>query len=94
MVFWVSRRKRIWGFDDQERCLLLEATAGIPELQAVLLRAEPRADLGMWLLRASASELDDLYSLVEELMDITRSRKRLDLLEGLLATLCTSIDGF
>lgn len=90
----MSRRKRLWGFDDEERGVLVEATAGIPELQAVLLRAEPRADLGMWLLRASASELDDLYSLVEELMDITRSRKRLDLLEGLLATLCTSIDGF
>lgn len=90
----MSRRKRLWGFDDEERCRLLDATTGIPELQAVLLRAEPRADLGMWLLRASASELDDLYSLVEELMDITRSRKRLDLLEGLLATLCTSIDGF
>jgi hypothetical protein len=90
----MSRRKRLWGFDDEERGLLLEAAAGIPELQAVLLRAEPRTDLGMWLLRASVSELDDLYSLVEELMDSTRSRKRLDLLEGLLATLCTSIDGF
>jgi hypothetical protein len=94
LVCGVSRRKRFSGFDDEERSLLLEAAAGIPELQAVLLRAEPRADLGMWLLRASASELDDLYSLEEEFMDTTRSRKRLDLLEGLLATLCTPIDGF
>jgi hypothetical protein len=90
----VSRRKRLWGFDDEERGLLLEATVGIPELQAVLLRAEPRVDLGMWLLRASVSELDDLYSLVEALMDHTRGRKRLEQLEGLLATLCTSMDGF
>jgi hypothetical protein len=90
----VARRKRLWGFDDEERRVLLEATAGIPELQAVLLRAQPRADLGMWLLTASVAELDEMYSLVEELMDATRSRKRLDLLDGLLATLCTSIDGF
>ena len=94
MACGVSRKKRLWGFDDEEWRVLLEATAGIPELQAVLLRAQPRADLGMWLLTASVAELDEMYSLVEELMDATRSRKRLDLLDGLLATLCTSIDGF
>lgn len=35
-----------------------------------------------------------MYSLVEALMGATRSRTRLDLLEGMLAGLCTSIDGF
>jgi hypothetical protein len=35
-----------------------------------------------------------MYSLVEALMDATRSRRKLDQLEGLLATLCTSMDGF
>jgi hypothetical protein len=46
----VSRRKRLWGFDDEERRVLLEVTAGLPELQAVLARAERRADLGVWVL--------------------------------------------
>jgi hypothetical protein len=90
----MGRRKRLWSFDDEERRVLLEATAGIPELQAILLRAARRPDLGVWLVEASVSELDQLYSFVEALMDATRSRKRLDLLDGLLATLCTAIDGF
>ena len=94
MACGVSRKKRLWGFDDEERRVLLEATAGLPELQAVLGRAAWRGDLGMWLVQASVSELDEMYSLVEALMDAARSRKRLDLLDGLLATLCTSIDGF
>ena len=94
MACGVSRRKRLWGFDDEERRVLLEGAAGLPELEAVVLRAKWRADFGMWLLTASGSELDEMYSLVEELMDTTRSRKRLDLLDGLLTTLCTAIDGF
>jgi hypothetical protein len=64
-------------------------------LHAVVARAEQRPDLpGLWIVRASLRELDDMYSLVEALMDGTRSRRRLDQLDGLLATLCTSIDGF
>ncbi len=75
--------------------MLFEAAVGIPALQAVLARAERRVELGgVWLVQASVAELDEMYSLVEALMDATRSRKRLDLLEGLLATLCTSMDGF
>ena len=35
-----------------------------------------------------------MYSLVEALMDGARGRRRLELLETLLASLCTSIDGF
>jgi hypothetical protein len=94
LVRGMARRKRLWGIDDEERRVLLEATAGIPELQAVLVCAKQRPDLGVWLVEASVSELDELYSFVGALMDATRSRKRLDLLDGLLATLCTSIDGF
>ena len=43
---------------------------------------------------ASVDELDEMYSLVEALMDGTRSRRRFDQLTGMRATLCTSIDGF
>lgn len=88
-------KKRVWGFDDAERELLLDATAEIPELRAVVVRAEQRADLdGLWLVKSNADELDDMYSLVSALMDSTRSRKKLDLLDGMLASLCTAIDGF
>ena len=91
----MGRRKRRWGFDDAERAVLLEAAAGMPDLHALVTRAEQRAEFGgIWLLEASVAELDEVYSLVEALMDATRSRKRIDLLEGLLATLCTSMDGY
>jgi hypothetical protein len=91
----MARGKRVWGFDDSERAVLVDATAHLPELGAVVARAQPRAELGgLWLVQATMRELDDMYSLVEALMDGTRSRKRLDLLEGMLASLCTSIDGF
>ena len=46
------------------------------------------------MVEASVDELDEMYSLVEALMDGTRSRRRLDQLAGMRATLCTSIDGF
>lgn len=85
----------MWGFDDADRELLVLATMEIPSLRAVLARAERRADLqGLWVVRASVTELDEIYSLVEALMDATRSRRRLEQLEGMLATLCTSMDGF
>lgn len=86
----------MWGFTPQERRVLAKATAGIPTLQAVIDRAVPRPDLApdLLLVRATAAELDEMYSLVEALMDGTRSARRLELLDGLLASLCTSIDGF
>lgn len=88
-------KPRLWGFDDAERELLIGATAQIPDLRAVVERAEQRADLdGLWLVKSNADELDDMYSLVSALMDSTRSRKKLDLLDGMLASLCTAIDGF
>ena len=88
-------KQRLWAFDDGEREVLVAATAGIPALRGVVERAGRRAELrGQWVVEASVDELDEMYSLVEALMDGTRSRRRLDQLWGLRATLCTSMDGF
>jgi hypothetical protein len=87
--------KRVWGFDDGEREVLLAATTEIPELRAVVARANQRTELGnLWVVEATVDELDEMYSLVEALIDGTRSRRRRDQLDGMRATLCTSIDGF
>jgi hypothetical protein len=87
--------RRMWGFDDAERKVLLDATTGLTELAEVVARAKRHEQIeGLWVVSATGHELDDLYSLVQALMDATRSRKRLELLEGMLATLCQSIDGF
>jgi len=95
LVPGMARRKRLWAFDDEERGVLVEGAAGIPALQSVLARAERRAELdGAWVVQATVEELDEMYDLVGALMDATRSRRRLDLLDGLLASLSTSIDGF
>jgi len=90
----MARGKRLWGFDDEARAFLIEATAGIPSLLAVVTRAERRANVGMWIVQVSMEELDEMYSFGEALMDATRSRRRLELLEGMLASLGTSMDGF
>lgn len=73
---------------------MIGATTEIPTLRAVIERAERRPDVGLWLVKSNVDELDEMYSLVQALMDGTRSRKKLDLLDGMLATLCTSNDGF
>jgi hypothetical protein len=88
-------KKRLWGFDDGEREILVAATAQIPGLRAVVARAAQRAELGnLWVVEASVAELDEIYSLVEALSDGTRSRRRREQLDGMRATLCTSMDGF
>ena len=88
-------KKRLWGFDDGEREILVAATTAIPVLRDVVERAGRRAELrGLWVVEASVDELDEMYSLVEALMDGTRSRRRREQLEGMRATLCTSMDGF
>jgi hypothetical protein len=88
-------KKRLWGFDDGEREILVAATARLPELRAVVARAAPRAELGnLWVVEASVAELDEIYSLVEALIDATRSRRRREQLDDMRATLCTSMDGF
>jgi hypothetical protein len=88
-------KKRLWGFDDGERETLVAATASIPALRAVVERAGRRADLrNLWVVEATVDELDEMYSLVEALMDGTRSLRKREQLEDMRATLCTSIDGF
>jgi len=85
----------MWAFDDEEREVLLEATTHIPALRAVISRGSPAADLDQALIvQATIDELDQVYTLVEDLTDMTRSRRRIQLLDGLRMTLCTSIDGF
>jgi hypothetical protein len=91
-----SRKKlRLWGFDDASREVLLVATTHIPSLRAIVARASPAAEVaGLLLLQATVDELDEVYTLVEQLTDATRSRRRVELLDGLRASLCTSMDGF
>ena len=91
----VAQRTRLWGFEAEEQRLLLDATTELPELRAIVERACPHPEIPRLLvLHASVKELNEMYDLVEALEDATRSRKKLDLLEGLRASLCTSIDGF
>ena len=48
-----------------------------------------------WLVvAATLPELDDIYSLLEDLADATRSARRRDLLDALRASLSVSMDGF
>ena len=90
-----KKKLRLWGFDDEERSVLLAATTHIPSLRAVIARASPAANMpGILILQATVDELDEVYTLVEHLTDATRSRRRIELLDGLRASLCTSMDGF
>jgi hypothetical protein len=85
----------MWGLRRKSDGALARATSSIPRLRAVIDRAVPRPDLApdLLLVQASFEELDEMY-LIEALMDGTRTTRRLELLDGLLASLCTSIDGF
>jgi hypothetical protein len=90
-----KQKLRVWAFDDEEREVLLEATTHIPALRAVISRGSPAVDLDQALMvQATIDELDQVYTLVEDLTDATRSRRRIQLLDGLRMTLCTAIDGF
>jgi hypothetical protein len=94
---YVPRQKklRLWGFDDEGREVLLAATTHIPSLRAIVSRASPTAEVeGLLLLHATVDELDEIYTLVEHLTDATRSRRRIELLDGMRMDLCTSMDGF
>jgi hypothetical protein len=94
---FVPRRQklRVWGFDDEEREVLVEATTHIPALRAVVSRGSPAVDLEQVLMmQATVDELDQVYTLVEELTATTRSRRRIEILDGLRMSLCTAIDGF
>jgi len=86
---------RVWGFDAEQRALLIGATTHIPELRAVVERAQPQNEIpGLLVLRATVKELDDIYTLIEDLTDGTRSRRRRDLLDDLRASLSVAMDGF
>jgi hypothetical protein len=86
---------RMWGFDAKEREVLLAATTHLPHLRAIIERAIPARDLpDVMVVKASVGELDEMYSLVEAMMDGTRSRRKLEVLESMLAGLCNSMDGF
>lgn len=84
-----------WGFDEEERKLLTAATKATPELRAIIARARPHAEVvGLLLVEATVPELDAIYTLVETLAAAARSRSKIELLDGLRATLCDSMDGF
>lgn len=94
---YVPRQKklRVCGFDDASRKVLLAGTTHLPSLRAVVSRASPAAQLkGLLILQATVDELDEIYTLVEHLTDATRSRRRIELLDGLRADLCGAMDGF
>ena len=85
----------MWAIDDEEREVLLEATMDLPALRAVVSRGSPAVDLEQALMvQATVDELDDIYTLVEHLTDATRSRRRIELLDGLRVGLCSAMDGF
>lgn len=86
----------MWGFDDEECVVLLLAAKDIPTVRAVLKRAVPRPDLAddLCLVQATVAELDEMYGVVEGLIDGNPSEYDREILEGLLASLCSSIDGF
>ena len=85
----------LWGIDDAERDFLRAHTVEMFELRSIISRARPHVDApGLLLIEATVEELDEMYTLVEELTDLMpRGRKR-ELLDELRASLCNSMDGF
>jgi hypothetical protein len=94
--YWPSTKKlRFWGFDDEGRTVLRSATMHLLSLRAVISRARPASEVpGLLVVEATVAELDAMYTLVEQLTDATRSRRRRDLFTGMRADLCVAIDGF
>ena len=81
--------------DEQEYEILMSATATLPTLRGLIVRAAPHAEIkGLLIVRATVDELDELYTLVEHLEDATRSRPRRELPVGLRRSLGSSMDGF
>jgi hypothetical protein len=67
----------------------------MPSLRAVISRARPTPDVpGLLVVEVTVEELDAMYTLVEQLTDAARSRRRHDLFTGIRADLCVAIDGF
>ena len=93
---YAAQGKRVfWGIDDEERSFLLAETTCIFDVRAIICRARPHADVpGLLLIDATVEELDEMYTLVEELTDMMTGWRQRDLLDGLRASLCNSMDGF
>ena len=90
-----TKKLRVFGIDDEGREVLRAATMHLPALSAVVARARPVEDVpGMLLVEGTVDELDELYTMVEQMLDATRHLRRRALLEGMLSDLCTAIDGF
>ena len=65
------------------------------ELRSIISRARPHVEVpGLLLIDATVEELDEMYTLVEELTDVMPRGRRRELLDGLRASLCNSMDGF
>ena len=85
----------VWRLTEEGRGVLWDATRGQPDLRAVIARASPEVERPeVLVVEATMVELDYISTLVEELLDGTGSRRRRALLDGLRASLCTSVDGF
>lgn len=93
---YASKGKLVyWGIDDAERDFLGEQTVEMFELRSIISRARPHVDVpGLLLIEATVEELDEMYTLVEELTDVMPRGRRRELLDGLRASLCNSMDGF
>lgn len=70
-----------WGIDDAERDFLREHTADMFELRSIISRARPHVEVpGLLLIDATVEELDEMYTLVEELTDVMPRGRRRELL--------------
>lgn len=86
---------RVWAIDDQERRVLLDATTRSLALRAVVSRASPALEVEQALMiQATLDELDAIYTLVEQLTDATKSRRRIQFLDDVRRGLCGAMDGF
>ena len=84
-----------WRLDEDERALLWRQTAQLPELRAVIVRASPLPDEpSIYRVPAALEELDEIYTLIEELSDVLSNRRDKDLLDGIRESLCVTMDGF
>lgn len=91
--FIPTAKTHLWGVTQEARDLLYAATMQIPDLRAVIARANPIEEVpGFLRIDASMQELDDLYTLVEELTDATRSRRRIEILDDIRGDLCSVMD--
>src|SRR5262245_50946857 len=96
---WLARvmapQKRLWGFDDAEREVLSRRQSSFRRcVRWWRERSGVRICRTCGSCKRACGKLDEVYSLVEALMDETENEQRLEQLEGMLATLCTSMDGF